>query len=105
LTAHSGDRDQTGKDCVAYPWVATSNDVSEEIPHMQAILILSPILVCAFVTGVLLMWVLFVTLPRMRRAEKGAPPASRPALRTTIPPRSTKSSIVDADQEATGRNV
>lgn len=39
---------------------------------MQAILIMSPILVCAFLTGILLGWVLFVALPRMRRAEKSA---------------------------------
>jgi lipopolysaccharide export LptBFGC system permease protein LptF len=34
---------------------------------MQAILIMLPILVYAFLTGVLLAYILFVVLPRMRR--------------------------------------
>jgi hypothetical protein len=73
---------------------------------MQAILIMSPILVCAFLTGVLLAWVVFVTLPRMRRAEKDAPRKSRSALlNASIQSRSSTPSLVDADQQAVRRNA
>jgi len=37
---------------------------------MQAILIVLPILVFGLLTAILLLWVLFVTLPRLRRAER-----------------------------------
>lgn len=37
---------------------------------MQTVLIVWPILACAFLTGILLGWVLFVAVPRLRRAEK-----------------------------------
>lgn len=37
---------------------------------MQAILIVLPILVFGLLTAILLIWVLLVTLPRMRRAER-----------------------------------
>jgi hypothetical protein len=42
---------------------------------MQAILIMLPILVYAFLTGVLLTYILFVVLPRLRRrtGKKRAP--------------------------------
>lgn len=73
---------------------------------MQAILIMSPILVCAFLTGVLVAWVVFVTLPRMRRAEKGAPRKSRYALRNaSTQSRSSKASIVDSDQQTVRCNA
>jgi lipopolysaccharide export LptBFGC system permease protein LptF len=36
---------------------------------MQAVLIVLPILIFGLLTAILLAWVLFVTLPRMRRAE------------------------------------
>jgi len=39
---------------------------------MQVIPIIWPILLCAFLAGVLLAWVLFVALPRLRRARKSA---------------------------------
>src|SRR5690348_847536 len=51
--------------------VAPSNGTSE-VPHMQVIPIIWPILLCAFLAGVLLAWVLFVALPRLRRARKSA---------------------------------
>ncbi len=73
---------------------------------MQAIPIIWPILLCAFLTGVLFAWVWFVALPRMRRAEKYAARMLRPLRRATgapMPP--PKTSLVDADQHAAPRNL
>lgn len=73
---------------------------------MQLIPIIWPILACAFFTGLLLGWVLFVALPRMRRAEKYAARRRRPLRRTAdVPPRPAKTNLVDADQQAVPRNM
>lgn len=48
---------------------------------MQSIMIVWPILVCAFLTGMLLAWVLFVSLPRMRHTD-----VKRPGRRTLRAP-------------------
>jgi hypothetical protein len=45
---------------------------------MQAILIMMPILVYAFLTGLLLAYVLFVLLPRMRGAGRKRRPRGTP---------------------------
>jgi hypothetical protein len=50
---------------------------SPEVQRMQAILITWPILASAFLAGILLAWVLFVALPRMRRAKTKSPAATR----------------------------
>jgi hypothetical protein len=72
---------------------------------MQTILIIWPILACAFLTGVLLAWVLFVALPRLRRAERNAYRASSAAPRNArVLSRSSGSSIVDTDQHAVRRS-
>lgn len=71
---------------------------------MQVIPIIWPVLLCAFLTGVLFAWVWFVALPRMRRAEKNAHRASRVAFRNAgIPACLPKT--VDADQQAGRRNM
>jgi len=72
---------------------------------MQVIPIIWPILVCAFLTGLLLGWVLFVALPRMRRAEQSAR-APRVRFRNVrmLPP-TFKPRIVDADQQGARRNL
>ncbi|WIG54613.1 MAG: hypothetical protein OJF61_000399 [Rhodanobacteraceae bacterium] len=73
---------------------------------MQLIPIIWPILACAFVTGVLLGWVLFVALPRMRRAEKYAARMPRFLRRAADAPlRPAKTTLVDADQQAIPRNM
>ena len=66
---------------------------------MQVIPIIWPVLLCAFLTGMLFAWVWFVALPRMRRAEKKV----RRGLRATLR-KPSKSPIVDADQQAIRRN-
>lgn len=48
----------------------TTSNATSRAPHMQVIPIIWPILACAFLTGILPGWVLFVALPRMRHAEK-----------------------------------
>lgn len=73
---------------------------------MQAIPIIWPILLCAFLTGVLFAWVWFVALPRMRRVEKNALLGSQGTLRNRRAlSRPCKSPIVDTDQQATRWNV
>lgn len=73
---------------------------------MQLIPIIWPIFACAFVTGVLLGWVLFVALPRMRRAEKYAVRMPRFLHRAAdAPSRPAKTTLVDADQQAIPRNM
>jgi hypothetical protein len=72
---------------------------------MQVIPIIWPVLLCAFLAGMLFAWVWFVALPRIRRAEK-ARLGPRAALRDTgLLPRPSKSPVVDADQQAIRRNV
>lgn len=73
---------------------------------MQAIPIIWPVLLCAFLTGMLFAWVWFVALPRMRRTERNARRGPRTTLRNTkILSQPSKSPIVDADQQAIHRNV
>lgn len=66
---------------------------------MQAVLIVLPILVFGLLTAILLAWVLLVTLPRIRRAERNAPretpvmPGARHAVHG-------ETRIVDTDQQA-----
>ena len=73
---------------------------------MQIIPIIWPVLLCAFLTGMLFAWVWFVALPRMRRTEKSArlgpraPLGSRRAL-----PQQPKLPIVDADHQATSHKM
>jgi hypothetical protein len=84
---------------------ATSNDTFE-VPQVQVIPIIWPILASAFLTGLLLGWVLFVALPRMRRAEKNtrrAPKPMRHPAGTTS--RSPTTTLVDADQQAGPRTM
>jgi hypothetical protein len=74
--------------------------------HMQVIPIIWPILLCAFLTGVLFAWVWFVALPRLRRTEGTKRRASRVLFRKAPGPSAArKSPIVDADQEAAHRNL
>lgn len=73
---------------------------------MQVIPIIWPILLCAFLTGLLLGWVLFGVLPRMRRAKKSARLGPRATLRhARLLSRPSKSPIVDTDQQAIRRNM
>lgn len=72
---------------------------------MQVIPIIWPILVCAFLTGLLLGWVLFVALPRIRRAEASAR-APRVMFRNArILSPASKLRVVDSDQQGAGRNL
>ena len=73
---------------------------------MQVTPIIWPILLCAFLTGVLFAWVWFVALPRLRRAERNTRRASRFMFRK-MPgsPLARKSPVVDADQQAGRRNI
>lgn len=73
---------------------------------MQVIPIIWPVILCAFLTGMLFAWVWFVALPRMRRAERNARLGPRAALRSgRVLSRPSKSPGVDADQQAIRRNV
>jgi len=73
---------------------------------MQVIPIIWPVLLCAFLTGVLFAWVWFVVLPRMRRAERNAARGPRATLRISkILSQSSKSPSVDTDQQAIHRNM
>lgn len=73
---------------------------------MQVLPIIWPVLLCAFLTGMLFAWVWFVALPRIRRAERFAGRGARAKLRiSTILSQPSKSSIVDTDQQANRRNV
>lgn len=73
---------------------------------MQVIPIIWPVLLCAFLTGMLFAWVWFVALPRMRRAEKNARLGPLATLRNRRAlSRPSKSPIVDTDQQAIRRNV
>lgn len=73
---------------------------------MQVIPIIWPVLLCAFLTGILFAWVWFVALPRMRRIEKNALLGSRGTLRNRRAlSRPSKSPIVDTDQPAIRRNM
>jgi hypothetical protein len=90
---------------IPYVGIALSNGTSE-VPHMQAILIIWPVLFCAFLTGMLFAWVWFVALPRIRRTERNVRSGGRAVFRgTSAPPPRSKSPIVDADQQAIRRNV
>jgi len=91
--------------CMSYAGIALSDGTSED-PRMQVIPIIWPVLLCAFLTGMLFAWVWFVALPRMRRAEKTACLGPRATLRNRRAlSRQSKSPIVDADQQAIRRNV
>lgn len=73
---------------------------------MRIIPIIWPVLLCAFLTGMLFAWVWFVALPRMRRTEKSArlgPQA--PLLNGRALSRQSKLPIVDADQQANSHKV
>lgn len=72
---------------------------------MQVIPIIWPVLLCAFLTGMLFAWVWFVALPRIRRRESARIGARAVFRDTSAPPRSSKSPIVDADQQAIRRNA
>ena len=73
---------------------------------MQVIPIIWPILLCAFLTGVLFAWVWFVALPRLRRTERNVRRASRVMFRKVRgSPLAAKSPFVDADQQASRRNI
>lgn len=72
---------------------------------MQIIPIVWPVLLCAFLTGVLFAWVWLVALPRIRRAEK-----TRLGLRAVprgvgLLSRPSKLPVVEADQQAIRRNM
>ena len=69
---------------------------------MQVIPIIWPVLLCAFLTGMLFAWVWFVALPRIRRVEKKALLGSRGTLRNRRAlSRPSESPIVDTDQPPT----
>ncbi|HEV7122962.1 MAG TPA: hypothetical protein VGN24_05980 [Rhodanobacter sp.] len=73
---------------------------------MQAILIIWPVLFCAFLTGMLFAWVWFVALPRIRRTDGNVRSGARAVFRdTSVPPPRSKLPIVDADQQAIRRNI
>lgn len=61
---------------------------------MQIILIIWPVLLCAFLTSILLAWVLFVALPRLRRVDKLCRESRR-----------RKPLDVDTDQQAIRRSL
>jgi len=85
--------------------VASPNGVSEVL-HMQIIPIIWPVLLCAFLTGMLFAWVWFVALPRMRRTEKSARPGPRATLdNRRAQSRQSKLPIVDPDQQAASHKV
>jgi len=92
---------------IAFPTLALRYRMASEVSHMQVIPIIWPVLLCAFLTGMLFAWVWFVALPRMRRAEKNARffrPRATLRNRSALS-RQSKSPIVDADQQAIRRNV
>lgn len=66
---------------------------------MQVIQVIWPVLLCAFLTAVLLAWVLCVALPRMHHAEKRR---RGPSARLRDP---RKSLVIDEDQQTIRRNV
>lgn len=72
---------------------------------MQVIPIIWPILLCAFLTGLLLGWVLFVALPRLRRADRSAWARRTTSRNASSPPPTSRPRIVDTDQQATRRNA
>jgi hypothetical protein len=72
---------------------------------MHTLPIIWPILLCAFLTGVLFAWVWFVALPRIRRAERMRSRARGTLGGASVPPRPFKPPVVDADQQAIRRNV
>jgi hypothetical protein len=85
--------------------VASPNDVSEVL-HMQIIPIIWPVLLCAFLTGMLFAWVWFVALPRIRRTEKSVCLGPRATLRNKRAlSGQPKLPIVDADQQAASHKV
>ncbi|HET7161332.1 MAG TPA: hypothetical protein VFI32_01485, partial [Rhodanobacteraceae bacterium] len=91
---------------IAFPTLALRYRMASEVSHMQVIPIIWPVLLCAFLTGMLFTWVWFVALPRMRRAEKKARLGPRATLRARRAlSRQSKSPTVDADQQAIRRNV
>jgi hypothetical protein len=69
---------------------------------MQVIPIIWPVLLCAFLTGMLFAWVWFVALPRLRRADGNVLWAVFRKART--PPPASGSRLVDADQQGARRN-
>jgi hypothetical protein len=72
---------------------------------MQVIPIIWPVLLCAFLTGMLFAWVWFVALPRLRRSDRNAR-APRTMFRTNrTSPSASESRLVDADQQAARRNL
>lgn len=75
-----------------------------EIPHMQVIPIIWPVLLCAFLTGMLFAWVWFVALPRLRRADRNAR-ALRAVFRKARTPPASDSRLVDRDQQGIRRNL
>ena len=71
---------------------------------MHVIPIIWPILLCAFLTGVLFAWVWFVALPRLRRAERKTR-ASLALFRKQRKPPASGSRLVDADQQSAPRKL
>jgi uncharacterized RDD family membrane protein YckC len=71
---------------------------------MRIIPIIWPVLLCAFLTGMLFAWVWFVALPRMRRTEKSARLGPR-VLNGRALSRQSKLPIVDADQQTNSHKV
>jgi hypothetical protein len=72
---------------------------------MHTLPIIWPILLCAFLTGMLFAWVWFVALPRIRRVESQRSRARGTLRDAGVPPRPFEPSLVDADQQAIRRNV
>jgi hypothetical protein len=72
---------------------------------MQSIPIIWPILLCAFLTGMLFAWVWFVALPRLRRADRNARVLRTMFSNARTPPPASESHLVDADQQGARRNL
>lgn len=72
---------------------------------MQVIPIIWPILLCAFLTGMLFAWVWFVALPRLRRADRNARAPRAVFRKPRTPPPASESRLVDADQHGARRNL
>jgi hypothetical protein len=71
---------------------------------MHTLPIIWPILLCAFLAGMLFAWGWLVALPRIRHAERKRFRARGTLRDAGVAPRPSEPPLVDADQQAIRRN-
>jgi hypothetical protein len=92
--------------CGVFPTLdIAAPSATSKAPHMQVIPIIWPILLCAFLTGMLFAWVWFVALPRLRRADRNARVLRTIFSKARRPPPASESHLVDKDQQGARRNL